>query len=135
MVLLCACRAPAHSPARPCSHIVLLVYCRAQQQQQQKCNWLVFNDFHITPSLADEATELYGGQKMPCLLYYTQVSADGRAVSGRADPGSTSIPANTFVPSQHVNPSIHVALLLPSPILDPAPQPCRRLRRCGGPPK
>ena len=57
------------------------MYCRAQQQQQQKYNWLVFNDFHITPSLADEATELYGGQKMPCLLYYTQVRAlaGGRA--------------------------------------------------------
>jgi hypothetical protein len=34
---------------------------------------MVFNDFHITPSMPEEVAELYGGQKLPCLLYYTQV--------------------------------------------------------------
>ncbi|KAL4432378.1 hypothetical protein ABPG77_001677 [Micractinium sp. CCAP 211/92] len=39
----------------------------------QRYNWMVFNDFHITPSMPDEVAELYGGQKAPCLLFYTQV--------------------------------------------------------------
>jgi hypothetical protein len=42
-------------------------------------NWMVFNDFHITPSLPGEVGELYGGQKLPCLLYFTQVEAVRRA--------------------------------------------------------
>jgi hypothetical protein len=44
----------------------------------QRYNWMVFNDFHITASLPEEVGELYGGQKLPCLLYYTQVRAAGR---------------------------------------------------------
>lgn len=42
---------------------------------------MVFNDFHITPSMPEEVAELYGGQKMPCLLFYTQASPE------RAKPG------------------------------------------------
>jgi PAB-dependent poly(A)-specific ribonuclease subunit 2 len=45
----------------------------------QRYNWMVFNDFHITASLPEEVGELYGGQKLPCLLYYTQVEAVRRA--------------------------------------------------------
>ncbi|KAL4859552.1 PAN2-PAN3 deadenylation complex catalytic subunit pan2 [Chlorella vulgaris] len=45
----------------------------------QQFNWMVFNDFHITPSMPEEVAELYGGQKLPCLLYYTQVEAVQRA--------------------------------------------------------
>ncbi len=43
----------------------------------QRYNWMVFNDFHITPSMPDEVAELYGGQKAPCLLFYTQASKEG----------------------------------------------------------
>lgn len=35
---------------------------------------MVFNDFHITPAMPDEVAELYGGQKAPCLLFFTQAS-------------------------------------------------------------
>lgn len=35
--------------------------------------WLLFNDFSISPAPFSEVTQLYGVQKVPCLLYYTQV--------------------------------------------------------------
>jgi hypothetical protein len=35
--------------------------------------WLLFNDFCVWPTTAEEVTQLYGLQKIPCLLYYTQV--------------------------------------------------------------
>jgi hypothetical protein len=52
------------------------MYCRAGHHQRY--NWMVFNDFHITPSMPEEVAELYGGQKLPCLLYYTQVREGGK---------------------------------------------------------
>jgi hypothetical protein len=36
--------------------------------------WLLFNDFAISPQSPSEVTQLYGGQKIPCLLYFTQVT-------------------------------------------------------------
>jgi hypothetical protein len=36
--------------------------------------WLLFNDFAISPEPPSEVTQLYGVQKIPCLLYYTQVT-------------------------------------------------------------
>ena len=35
--------------------------------------WLLFNDFAVAPTAAAEVTQLYGLQKIPCLLFYTQV--------------------------------------------------------------
>ena len=35
--------------------------------------WLLFNDISVSPAPASEVTQLYGVQKIPCLLYYTQV--------------------------------------------------------------
>lgn len=35
--------------------------------------WMLFNDFVITETPAGEVQALYGGQKMPCMLYYTRV--------------------------------------------------------------
>ena len=35
--------------------------------------WLLFNDFRVSPAPPSEVTQLYGVQKVPCLLYYTQV--------------------------------------------------------------
>lgn len=35
--------------------------------------WMVFNDFLIKETPAEEVQALFGGQKTPCLLYYTQV--------------------------------------------------------------
>ena len=35
--------------------------------------WLLFNDFSVSPAPPAEVTQLYGVQKVPCLLYYTQV--------------------------------------------------------------
>lgn len=55
-----------------------LPHCRGGHHQRY--NWMVFNDFHITPSMPEEVAELYGGQKLPCLLYYTQVGGGGGAV-------------------------------------------------------
>ena len=37
--------------------------------------WLLFNDFSVTPAAPSEVTQLYGVQKVPCLLYYTQVQS------------------------------------------------------------
>lgn len=48
----------------------------------QRFNWMMFNDFHITPTLPEEVGELYGGQKLPCLLYYAQVIPGGSEVWG-----------------------------------------------------
>ncbi len=39
---------------------------------QSRANWLLFNDFCVTPTNAAEVTQLYGLQKVPCLLYYKQ---------------------------------------------------------------
>ena len=36
-------------------------------------DWLVFNDFCVMPSPLGEVLDVYGGQKVPCLLLYTQV--------------------------------------------------------------
>jgi len=36
--------------------------------------WLIHNDFCIVPCDGPEVLRLYGEQKVPCLLYYTQVS-------------------------------------------------------------
>jgi len=57
---------------------------------------MVFNDFHITPSMPQEVAELYGGQKLPCLLFYTQV----RAV--RAEPGRAGLCCAGLVRSVHM---------------------------------
>lgn len=35
--------------------------------------WLLFNDFSIAPCLPQEVTEIYGGQKIPVLLFFTRV--------------------------------------------------------------
>ena len=48
-------------------------------QGARRFEWLVFNDFHITPSLPSEVAELYGGQKVPVLLYFTRVDVARRA--------------------------------------------------------
>eukprot|EP00208_Stichococcus_sp_RCC1054_P007145 CAMPEP_0206139688 /NCGR_PEP_ID=MMETSP1473-20131121/7013_1 /ASSEMBLY_ACC=CAM_ASM_001109 /TAXON_ID=1461547 /ORGANISM="Stichococcus sp, Strain RCC1054" /LENGTH=1376 /DNA_ID=CAMNT_0053533577 /DNA_START=121 /DNA_END=4251 /DNA_ORIENTATION=- len=42
--------------------------------------WMVFNDFLIKETPAEEVQALFGGQKTPCLLYYTQMGAAGAAV-------------------------------------------------------
>lgn len=34
---------------------------------------MVLNDFCITPVAAAEVSATYGGQKIPCLLFYTKV--------------------------------------------------------------
>jgi hypothetical protein len=50
-----------------------------QQQQQQGVTagssdgWLVINDFSISSIQQGEVMEWYDAQKMPCLLFYTQV--------------------------------------------------------------
>ncbi|BDA40432.1 probable PAN2-PAN3 deadenylation complex catalytic subunit pan2 [Coccomyxa sp. Obi] len=41
----------------------------------RRAEWLLFNDFSITPTNAAEVTQLYGLQKVPCLLYYKQVDS------------------------------------------------------------
>ena len=41
---------------------------------KSRANWLLFNDFCITPTNAAEVTQLYGLQKIPCLLYYKEAS-------------------------------------------------------------
>ncbi|KAH9536486.1 hypothetical protein CY35_16G002500 [Sphagnum magellanicum] len=36
-------------------------------------DWVLFNDFCIAPTSTSEVVTLYGKQKVPCLLYYTQL--------------------------------------------------------------
>ncbi|KAF8066299.1 Pan2 [Scenedesmus sp. PABB004] len=45
-----------------------------QQQQQQQQQWVVINDFSISAVPAAEVRAWYDGQKLPCLLFYTQVA-------------------------------------------------------------
>jgi len=40
---------------------------------QPPARWMLFNDFVITEMPAAEAQATYGGQKTPCMLYYTRV--------------------------------------------------------------
>ncbi|GMH37026.1 hypothetical protein BSKO_04899 [Bryopsis sp. KO-2023] len=37
--------------------------------------WLLINDFSLSFTTADEVRKLYGGRKMPCLLFYTKRSS------------------------------------------------------------
>ncbi len=37
--------------------------------------WMLFNDFVITETPAEDVQATYGGQKMPCMLYFTRVHA------------------------------------------------------------
>lgn len=41
-------------------------------------DWVLFNDFSITPVEPGDVVDTYGGQKLPVLLYYTHVTALGR---------------------------------------------------------
>lgn len=36
--------------------------------------WLLLNDFALQPLEPHEVQEVYGGQKLPCLLFFTRVS-------------------------------------------------------------
>ena len=40
--------------------------------RQHPRRWLLFNDFHISPCLPEEVSEIYGGQKTPVLLFFTR---------------------------------------------------------------
>lgn len=62
-----------------------------------KYNWLVFNDFHITPSLPGEVTELYGGQKVPVLLYFTEVETLRDAVLEPPVPPTPVLTRDAFL--------------------------------------
>ena len=49
-------------------------------------NWLLINDFSLSPCPPAEVRNVYSGQKLPCLVYYTRVSTtggDGRGGGGR----------------------------------------------------
>ncbi|KAL6766684.1 PAR1 [Auxenochlorella protothecoides x Auxenochlorella symbiontica] len=52
-------------------------------------DWWLFNDFSIQPVPAAEAGELYDGQKVPCLLFYTRraVDAEERAAQMHEEEG------------------------------------------------
>lgn len=41
--------------------------------------WLLINDFSLTFTADEEVKKLYGGRKMPCLLFYTKKSAQTKA--------------------------------------------------------
>ena len=45
----------------------------APSAQRPRPQWLLFNDFAISPMPADEVRRLYDGQKVPVLLYYSRV--------------------------------------------------------------
>ena len=40
-------------------------------------NWLLINDFSLSPCPPSEVRNVYAGQKLPCLVYYTRVSTTG----------------------------------------------------------
>lgn len=44
--------------------------------------WMLFNDFVITETPASEAQAAYGGQKTPCMLYYTRVRTSLKTANG-----------------------------------------------------
>ena len=47
---------------------------RLRRAGQQEPTWLLINDFSISPTSKSEVLQLFGGHKLPCLLYYTQAS-------------------------------------------------------------
>ena len=44
-----------------------------QRTGEHPPQWLLFNDFAISPMPAEEVRTLYDGQKLPVLLYYSRV--------------------------------------------------------------
>ena len=51
--------------------------CGTAAAAKQRPQWLLFNDFAISPMPPAEVRCLYDGQKVPVLLYYTQVRPKG----------------------------------------------------------
>lgn len=43
------------------------------QRAGPRPQWLLFNDFAISAMPAEEVRRLYGGQKLPVLMYYSRV--------------------------------------------------------------
>eukprot|EP00884_Botryococcus_braunii_P016717 jgi/Botrbrau1/3729/Bobra.0363s0014.1 len=49
---------------------------KSEADPEGQGNWLLFNDFAVTPTSEAEVLRLYGSQKIPCLLYFTEVGAE-----------------------------------------------------------
>jgi PAB-dependent poly(A)-specific ribonuclease subunit 2 len=58
-------------------------------------NWMLFNDFRIAPCLPEDVTEIYAGQKVPVLLFFTRIEELSlAAVEPPAPPTPVLTPEN-----------------------------------------
>mmetsp|Transcript_18769 Transcript_18769/g.48144 ORF Transcript_18769/g.48144 Transcript_18769/m.48144 type:complete len:1322 (+) Transcript_18769:261-4226(+) len=93
--------------------------------------WLIHNDFCIVPCDGKEVMQLYGQEKVPCLIYYTRleavVAAEGKPANSL--PVSQVLDAQSFhnicsaPPLQGVQPHLHPPTFTP---LDPSVEPPRK---------
>ncbi len=65
----------------------------AADTTEEEDEWLLFNDFAVARTPAAEVAQLYGGQKVPCLLYFTQAAA---LESARRMPPPVPAPVLSF---------------------------------------
>jgi PAB-dependent poly(A)-specific ribonuclease subunit 2 len=91
--------------------------------------WLVFNDFHISPSLASEVAELYGGQKVPVLLYFSRADVTAAAAAAPPAPPTPALTPAAFLalcaapPLQPARARLHRPAFVPLSPSEDAPRP------------
>jgi PAB-dependent poly(A)-specific ribonuclease subunit 2 len=63
--------------------------------ENNRRNWMLFNDFRIAPCLPEDVTEIYAGQKVPVLLFFTRIEELSiAAVEPPAPPTPVLTPEN-----------------------------------------
>eukprot|EP00897_Mesotaenium_endlicherianum_P000236 jgi/Mesen1/10212/ME000077S09547 len=70
---------------------------RSSSSSSSRSEWLLFNDFCITPTTAHEVVSMYGRRKVPCLLFYTRVLQQQEEEQEEAACASfSSVPLDMF---------------------------------------
>ncbi|CAL5225176.1 g7957 [Coccomyxa viridis] len=81
--------------------------------------WLLFNDFSVSPAPPSEVTQLYGVQKVPCLLYYTQVASMDAASAAEAPAPAPVVSFDSFRSLCNTLPLQHSKVKLKKPTFTP----------------
>lgn len=67
-----------------------------KHENSDKSNWVLFNDFCINPTTRTEVGELYGLEKIPCLLVYRQTPLQGTEDGCNTETLTTAVSAKSY---------------------------------------
>ena len=77
--------------------IIANAMVQLKQENSDDSNWVLFNDFSINPTTRAEPRELYGLEKIPCLLVYRQTPAPGAENECNAEtPSASTVLAESY---------------------------------------